>query len=108
MEVGRWSEGRPVYKKDDGETRYLLVREGGTTWSITDSTTDTGGWIQSGRGTNSPSSSEAGPSVKKGVTGWRYWDGQNHTEGDISVICQVNSFVLQECDQIVKFGFVSF
>ena len=83
LAVGRWSEGRPVFKKVDGEPRFLLVKEGD--WSIRSSTTATGGWIQSGRGTNSPSSPEAGPSVREGVTRWRYVPGWK--EGDISVTC---------------------
>ena len=88
VEVGRWSEGRPVFKKVDGETRFLLVREGETTWTIRSSTTATGAWIQSGRATNSPSSPEAGPSVRLGVTRWRYADGKGGwKEGDISVTC---------------------
>ena len=86
LEVGRWSEGRPVYKKVDGETtRYLLVAEGAAVWCITDSTTAPGGWISSGRGTNSPSSPEAGPSVRVGYTGWRYADSDGWQEGDINV-----------------------
>ena len=86
LEVGRWSEGRPVYKKVDGETRYLSVVEGTAVWSITDSTTATVSFILSGRATNSPSSPEAGPSVRAGVTRWRYWDG-GWQEGDINVSC---------------------
>merc|ERR1719350_706273 len=65
---------------------FLLVREGGTVWSIRSSTTATGGWIQSGRATNSPSSPEAGPRVREGVTEWRYNDN-GWKEGDISVTC---------------------
>ena len=86
LEEGRWSEGRPIFKKVDGETRFLSVKEGKTQWSIRSSTTATVAWIQSGRATNSPSSPEAGASVKMGVSRWRYWDGK-WTEGDISVAC---------------------
>jgi len=86
LEEGRWSEGRPVFKKVDGETRFLLVKEGYTIWYISSSTTATGGWIQSGRATNSPSSPEAGPRVREGVTEWRYNDN-GWKEGDISVTC---------------------
>ena len=87
MEAGRWSEGRPIFKKVDGETRFLFVLEGWTVWSIRSSTTATGAWIISGRGTNSPSSPEAGPSDSEEVTRWRYWDGVKWAEGDISVTC---------------------
>ena len=87
LEIGRWSSGRPVFKKVDGETRFLIVAEGSTTWTIQKSTTDTSSWIRSGRATNSPSSPEAGPSVMSGVTRWRYWDSVKSIEGDISVTC---------------------
>ena len=63
------------------------MREGRTYWGIKSSTTATGSWIISGRATNSPSSTEAGPSVRQGVTTWRYFDGSNWVEGDISVTC---------------------
>ena len=86
LEVGRWSEGRPVYKKVDRE-RFLLVPEGQTAWFIYDSTTGTGAFIGSGRATNSPSSPEAGPSVRFGSTGWTYADDVGWPEGDISVTC---------------------
>ena len=86
LEEGRWSAGRPVFKKVDGETRFLLVKEGETVWSIRSSTTATVAWIQSGRATNSPSSPEAGGSVRLGVTRWRYSDN-GWKEGNISVTC---------------------
>ena len=84
-----WSEGRLVFKKANGETRFLLVREGTSGWIINSVTTATGAWIQSGKATNSPSSPEAGPRVREGVARWRYWDGSNHVEGDISVTCDL-------------------
>ena len=90
MEVGRWSEGRPVFKKVDGEPRFLLmVKEGWIDWNIMMSTTSTAGSevkIESGRGTNSPASPEAGPSVRYGVTKWRYF-ASGWKEGVISVTC---------------------
>ena len=87
LEVGRWSEGRPVYKKVDRE-RFLLVKERVSSWTIRSSTTATGLFITSGRATNSPSSPEAGPSVRMGWTGWQYDDGDGGwQEADISVSC---------------------
>ena len=68
-----------------------MVKEGWIDWNIMMSTTSTAGSevkIESGRGTNSPASPEAGPSVKKGTTRWRYWDGASYVEGNISVTCQ--------------------
>ena len=87
LEVGRWSSGRPVFKKVNGKPWFMLMKEGHPVWSIRSSTTATGAKILSGRGTNSPSSPEAGPSVRFGWTGWDYWDGSKWVEGDISVIC---------------------
>ena len=87
LEEGRWSQGRPVFKKVDGETKFLLVKEGKQNWIISSSTTGTTGPITSGRATNSPSSPEAGLSVRRGVTRWRYWDDGKLVEGDISVTC---------------------
>ena len=86
LEVGRWSEGRPVYKKVDRE-RFLVVKEGFSSWLIDDSTTGDEAFIRSGRGTNSPSSPEAGPSVRLGWNGWVYADGDGWQEGDINVSC---------------------
>ena len=77
-----------MYKKGSGSTaRYLIVSEGDTVWHITYSTTSTGGWIASGRATNSPTSSRAGGSDRFGETRWRYWDGERGSEGNISVTC---------------------
>jgi len=98
LEVGRWSNGRPVYKKVDGETSFLsfflpdreterVLFVGWFNWVITDSTSSTNNFIASGRGTNSPASSEAGASDRFGVTRWRYDDNGNFKEGDISVSC---------------------
>ena len=42
MEAGRWSEGRPVYKKVEGEIETVLfVPEGYVSWEISDSTSRT-------------------------------------------------------------------
>ena len=91
-----------MYKKVDGETsflsfflldgeteRVLFVPEGVVNWVITESTSSTSGFIASGRGTNSPASSEAGGSDRFGWTRWRYDDNGNYKlkEGDISVSC---------------------
>ena len=87
MEVERWSAGRPVFKKVNGELRFLQVYQGQNDWAIRTSTT-AGGSVEiiSGRATNSPASPEAGPSVKDGVTRWRYSHG-GWKEGNISVTC---------------------
>ena len=64
LEVGRWSEGHPVFKKVDEEPGFLLVKDGYSSWYIQSSTTATGAWIFSGRATDSSSSPETGPSVR--------------------------------------------
>ena len=75
--MGRWSEGRPVYKKAEGETRFLLVKEGRTEWYVSGSITGDDNYLVSGRATNTPGSPWAGPSVREGTTSWRYFDGGN-------------------------------
>ena len=87
LEEGRWSEGRPVFKKVDGNW-FLLVKEGEFFWSIRSSTSASGIGIHGGKGTNSPGSTEAGPSDWLGWTGWVYVDERGKwMEGDISVTC---------------------
>ena len=76
-----------MYKMVGGESeRFLFVPEGYSNWGIASSTTSTGGWIKSGKATSSPSN-EAGPSVRFGVTSWRYADGGEWKEGEIDVTC---------------------
>ena len=85
--MGRWSRGRPVFRKVGTDPKFLLVSAGVSEWVIQSSTTSPGAFIISGRATNSPTSPEAGPTVRTGRNGWAY----NHTgfsiEGDISVTC---------------------
>ena len=86
--MGRWSQGRPVYKKVDGDKeRYLFVAQGMSYWTITDSTEAKDSWILSGKATNSPFQPEAGPSARQGVGGWRFYDGKEFKESEISVAC---------------------
>merc|ERR1712013_356110 len=88
LQEGRWSEGRPVYKKGSGSTElFLRVPEGKSAWAITPSTTSSSAWLQSGRATNSPTSPHAGASGRFGVSRWRYYDGDSWKEGDISFFC---------------------
>ena len=84
--VGMWSEGRPVFKKINGWSRFLLLHEDSNAWTIRPSTFADGVHVQSGRATNSPALPEAGPRVGSEVTKWRYWDSV-WREGDISVTC---------------------
>jgi len=88
LQEGRWSSGRPVYKKGSGSnTMFLLVKEGKCLWSIKDSTTSEMAYIQSGRATNSPTSSRAGGSVRYGRANWTYVNWGRWNEGEISVTC---------------------
>ena len=107
LEVGRWSSGRPVFKKVDGDPRFLLVAEGKTAWGIRSSTTDELVFISSGKATNSHSSSEAGSSVRFQQTRWKFADGgvalewsTDWREGDISVTC---TFVLFHPNSCLKY-----
>ena len=91
--MGTWSKGRPVFKKVDGETRYLFVKDGNSgtygAWYVMDSTTGDMGvgsknkqFLRSGRGTNSPGSPFAGPSVRYGTSNWLYNDGGKPSPGN--------------------------
>ena len=93
MEEERWSSGRPVFKKVDGQPRFLFVQErnfNDCAWAISDAVKDNGAFIISGRATNSPTSAVAGISVREGVTSWRYRANGKWMEsyGDISVSCE--------------------
>ena len=84
--VGRWNQGRPIYKKVEGDELYLLM--GRVAWAISDSINDTAFYMVGGRKTNTPTIPEAGGSVKDGVTRWRFANTENElVEGNISVTC---------------------
>ena len=83
MEAGKWSSGRPVFKKVDGEERFLLVQEGQTFWSIRKSLNASGALIKSGKATNSPTSTEAVWSYRNGSGSGNDW-----IEGDVSLTCK--------------------
>ena len=86
--MGRWSKGRPVYKKVDEEIeRFLCIREETSEWLISDSPTGKAGFIYSGKATNSPFSPEAGKSARFGLTNWRHSEGDGFEEGPIRVAC---------------------
>ena len=86
--TGNWIEGRPVYGNEEGEPRYLRLAEGKPGWGIgpspaltvstTCSTCLGGATLKSGRGTLSPGSLKAGPSVRKGQQGWQWKDGRGN------------------------------
>ena len=78
-----------MYKKVEGETeRVLFVPEGYVNWQIKESTSSAIHFIRSGRGTNSPASSESGASHRIGLTSWYYVDINGYLkEGDISLSC---------------------
>ena len=79
--TGRWQEGRPVYGKTGGETRYLRMAEGKSGWLLSPTLRGGGGLLESARGTLSPGDPAAGPSVRFGREGWWYWDGGEWWEG---------------------------
>ena len=90
--------GRPAFNKITKigeESKVLHVKERDRYWSISRNTYDDDKTIISGRATNSPSSSEAGPSVWAGVNRWRYVVGKNAqgtqwNQGHINVTCLKN------------------
>merc|ERR1711953_429220 len=83
LEEGRWSKGRPVFKKVSGELRFLSVAHGWISWSIRRSTSaDDEAFIESGIATNSPSSPEAGHNVHYGTTRWMYAEDESGSRDD--------------------------
>ena len=87
--TGLWLEGRPVYEKTEGETRYLRMEEGKSGWQVGPTLVGTGAWLTSGRGTLSPGDPAAGASVRNGWEGWQYADGGEWQEsrGLVTVTC---------------------
>jgi len=86
LEMGRWSCGRPVFRKVGKDPKFLLVPSDWPGWSIKNSTTDTTGFIATKRSwvNNSPSSPSS-PELK-----WCYHrpGGMSCPTGDnISVTC---------------------
>ena len=55
LEVGRWSRGRPVFRKIDQENeRFLSVKAEHHVWTVSQTVSEDFGWIKSGKATNSP------------------------------------------------------
>ena len=74
---GRWSQGRPIYRfTGDRKINYLRVAPGAAFWSLSESATSLGGYLQGGKGTLSPGDPAAGPNLKSGLEGWNYWTGK--------------------------------
>ena len=85
--TGNWRSGRPIYRQTAGGTRYLKLILGA--WGVYPKQLGVGPTLRSGRGTLSPGDPAAGPSVKEGLEGWKFWDGSTHKDsrGMITVIC---------------------
>ena len=101
LEADRWSLGRPVFKKADGEPRFLFVRDGTSNyaWAISDSIKNDGAFVISGRATNSPTSAVAGISEREGVKSWRFKDKKGkwvESNGDFAVTCALSSRARRE------------
>ena len=97
---GDWIEGRPIYRNEVGEPRYLRLSESKPGWSIGPTPNLTlsftcdpcllGFTVRSGRGTLSPGSLEAGPSARHGMEGWHWKDGRGdwrESSGRLTVTC---------------------
>ena len=100
--MGDWIEGRPIYRNEEGEPRYLRLSESKPGWSVGPTPDITlsftcdpcllGFTLRSGRGTLSPGSLEAGPSVRHGRDGWHWKDGRGdwrETDGRLIVTCHI-------------------
>ena len=86
--MDRWSEGRPVYEKEEEPRKFLLIREGLAGWTVKDSLNATVSRISAGRGTNFPGP-ESGHSVRYGQGDWKWYNAltQDWVEGGVSVTC---------------------
>ena len=97
---GDWIEGRPIYRNEVGEPRYLRLSENKPGWSVGPTPDITlsftcnpcllGFTLRGGRGTLSPGSPEAGPSVRHGRQGWHWKDSNGQwkeTNGRLIVTC---------------------
>ena len=97
---GDWIEGRPIYRNEVGEPRYLRLSENKPGWSVGPTPNITlsftcnpcllGFTLRGGRGTLSPGSPEAGPSVRHGRQGWHWKDSNGQwkeTNGRLIVTC---------------------
>ena len=94
LEVGRWSFGRPVFRKVGGDPRFLFVQNTDTdtesdspvnTWAVSkilsgQLSSDQDWLIFSGRATNDPTLREAAPSARFNRSRWSYWDGSASKE----------------------------
>ena len=89
--MGRWSEGRPVYEREEEPHYFLLIREGLAGWTVKDSLNATGSRISAGRGTNFPGP-ESGLSVRYGQGDWKWFNAltQDWVEGGVSVTCHMH------------------
>ena len=93
--TGQWSEGRPVYRGEEGYMAHLVVAEGESAWSIRETGTETGLWISSGawmtsgRATSSPGDPRAAGSQSEGSARWRYVVVDGWKEGDITLTCEM-------------------
>jgi len=84
---GDWLNGRKLFRGGRDGDQYLRVPTGTSSWSIGSSRDGESG-IQSGKATTCPCSPAAGPSVRQGWDGWRYWnDDEWHVDRSISVTC---------------------
>ena len=88
LPTGQWRHGRPIYRKTEGGTRYLMIANGG--WSVVDTLEATSFSLEGGRGTLSPGHPATGPSLYQGWQGWRYWAGKKwkDSKGELTVTCQ--------------------
>ena len=99
LEKGKWSEGRPIYKRirgswgvdilgfvnlalGDSKERFLSVEEGQNVWGISNQIGSGYGYGESGQATNSSTS----------ATPWWYYsffsDTDDWLEGSIIITCE--------------------
>ena len=90
LPTGSWLDGRPVYRKEEGETRYLRMAEVKIGWRVTTTQEGTSSWLVSGRSTLSPGDPSAERSLEQEQEGWKYVDSDGEwqdSRGQITVTC---------------------
>ena len=86
--TGEWSAGHPVFS--NGE-KYLCVRPGKTSWSVSFIPDSKGAVLQSGSVTWCPTSPRAALSHRFNQSSWQYSDGEVWKDGDIRVYIFLNN-----------------
>ena len=92
--TSQFSAGRPVWRNNKG--KYLSVHPDKVNWRVTNNVEDTAAGIQSGVAPGlCPASARSRYNKRFNINSWKYWDGDEFRDGDITVTCSDPNIV---CD----------